>query len=73
MTSLQIKVTILEATVNTAVKHGSEAWALQRADEDLLDVFQGNCLWIVLVTRLTDHISNSKLYEKCGSIRFLGL
>ena len=46
----------------------SEAWALRIADEDLLDVFQSNCLRIVLGIRLTDRISNSWLYEKCGSI-----
>jgi hypothetical protein len=34
----------------------------------LLDVFQRNCLRIVLGTRLTDRISNDRLYEKCGSI-----
>ena len=50
------------------VKYGSEAWALQKADENLLNVFQRNCLQIVLGTRLTDRISNSRLYEKCGSI-----
>ena len=33
-----------------------------------LDVFQRNCLWIVLGTWLTDHISNSRLYKKCGSL-----
>ena len=27
-----------------------------------------NCLRIVLSTRLTDRISNSRLYEKCGLI-----
>ena len=52
----------------TLVKYGSEAWALRKADENLLDVFQRNCLRIVLGTRLTDRISNSRLYEKCGSI-----
>ena len=52
----------------TVVKYGSEAWALRKADENLLDVFQGNCLRIILGTRLTDRISNSRLYEKCGSI-----
>ena len=52
----------------TVVKYGSEAWALRKADENLLDVFQRNCLRIVLGTRLTDRISNSRLYEKCGSI-----
>ena len=52
----------------TVVKYGSEAWALRKADENLLDVFQRNCLRIVLSTRLTDRISNSRLYEKCGSI-----
>ena len=52
----------------TVVKYGSEAWALREADDNLLDVFQRNCLRIVLGTRLTDRISNSRLYEKCGSI-----
>jgi hypothetical protein len=40
---------------------------IQKADEHLLDVFQRNCLRIVLGTRLTDRISNNRLYEKCGS------
>ena len=40
------------------VKFGSEAWALQKADEDLQDVFRKNCLRIVV----------GALYEKCGSI-----
>jgi hypothetical protein len=50
------------------VKYDSEAWALRKADEDLLDVFQRNCLRIVLGTRLTERISNSRLYKNCGSI-----
>ena len=45
---------------------------LRKADEDLLDVFQRNCQRIVLGTRLTDRISNSRLYEKCGSIPLSG-
>jgi hypothetical protein len=52
----------------TVVKYGSEAWALRKADEDLLDVFQRNCLRVVLGIQLTDRISNNRLYEKCGSI-----
>ena len=64
--SLQTKIRILEATVMTVVKYGSEAWALRTADEDLLDVFLRNCLRIVLGTRLTDRISNNRLNEKCG-------
>ena len=52
----------------TVVKYGSEAWALQKVDEALLDVFQRNYHQIFLGTRLTDRISNSRLYEKCGSI-----
>ena len=56
----------------TVVKYGSEAWVLRKADENLLDVFQRNCLRIVLGTRLTDRISNSRLYEKCGSIPLSG-
>ena len=52
----------------TVVKYGSEAWALQKAEEDLLNVFQRNCLRIVLGDRMNDRISNSRLYEKCGSI-----
>ena len=54
------------------VKYGFEAWALQKADENVLDVFQRNCLWIVLGTRLADRISNSRLYEKCASILLSG-
>ena len=66
--SLQTKIRILEATVITVVKHGSEAWALRKTDEDLLDVFQRNCLRIVLGIRLTDRISNSRLCRKCGPV-----
>ena len=40
----------------------------QKVDDNLLDVFHRNCLQIVLGTWLTDHISNSRLYKKCGSI-----
>ena len=32
------------------------------------NVFQRNCLRIVLGSQLTDRISNSRFYEKCGSI-----
>ena len=53
----------------TVVKCGSEAYMLRKADENLLDVFQRNCLRIVLGTRMTDRISNSRLYEKCASIQ----
>ena len=53
---------ILEATV---VKYGSETWVLRNMEEDLLDIFKRNCPRIVLDTRLTDHISNNKLYGKC--------
>jgi hypothetical protein len=52
----------------TVVKYGSEAWALRKADEDLLYGVQRNGLRIVLGTRLTDRISNNRLYEKYGSI-----
>ena len=52
----------------TVVKFGSEAWAVQKADENLLDVFQRNCLQTVLGTRLTASISNSRFYKKCSSI-----
>ena len=52
----------------TVVKYGSEAWALEKADENLLDVFQRNCLWIVWGTWLTDHVLNSRLYKKYGLI-----
>ena len=68
--SLQTKIRILEGTVMTVVKYGSEVCALRKTDEGLLDIFQRNCLRIVLVTRLNDRISNSSLYEKWGSILF---
>ena len=56
----------------TVVKYSTEAWALRKADENVLDVFQRNCLRIVLGSLLTDRISNSRLYEKCGSIPLSG-
>ena len=37
-------------------------------DDDILDVFQRNCLRNVLGTRLTDCISNIRLYKKCYSV-----
>ena len=70
--SLQTKIRILEATVMTVVKYGSEAWVLRKAGENLLDIFQRNCLRIVLGARMTDRISNCRLYEKCGSILLSG-
>ena len=45
-----------------------KAWVLRTTKEDFLDTSQGNCLRIVLGTRLTDFISNTRLYKKCGSI-----
>ncbi|XP_065564601.1 uncharacterized protein LOC136029945 [Artemia franciscana] len=56
----------------TLVKYGSETWELRKVDENLLDVLKRNCLRIVVGTRLTDRISNSRLYEKCGSIALSG-
>jgi len=44
--NLQTKIRILAATVIAVIKYGSEAWALRKADEDWLDVFQKNCLRI---------------------------
>ena len=52
------------------VNYCFEAWALRKADGDLRDIFERNCLRIFLCTRLTDRISNNRLYEKCGSIPF---
>ena len=48
---LQTKIRILYGTVISVVKCGSEAWALPKVDENLLDVFQRNCLRIVLIPR----------------------
>ena len=62
--SLQTNIRMLEATVMTVVKYGSEAWALRKVDENLLDVFHRNCLRIVLGIQLTDRISNSRFYKK---------
>ena len=66
--NLRTKIRILGTAVMRLVNYGFEAWALWKADEDLLDVFHGNYLRIVLGTRRTDRISNSRLCEKCGSI-----
>jgi len=60
--SLQTKIRVLEATKMTVVKYGSEVRALRKMKEDLLDLFQKYYLWIILVTWLSDHISNTNLY-----------
>ena len=54
--SLQTKIRILEATVMMVVKYGSEAWALRKANENLLDVFQRNVLRMMFsyVLRMKD-------------------
>ena len=48
------------------VKYGSEAWALRKADEDLLcfpEKLAADCSGYP-----ADRTSNSRLYAKCGSI-----
>ena len=62
-----INIRMLEGTVTTVVKYGSKVGVPRKVDEDLLDVFQRNCLRIVMGTRVTERISNSRLYEKCES------
>ena len=42
----EIRIGVLEATVIAVVKFGSEVYALRKTVEDLLDVFQRNCLRI---------------------------
>ena len=54
--------------VGTLPWYGSEAWTLWKTEEDLLDGFQRNCLWLVLGTRLTNRISNSRIHETYGSV-----
>ena len=70
---LQTKIRILEATVMTAVKYGSEAWTLRKADENLQHIFLRNCLRIVLGIRLTDRISTVGCTKNLVQSRFLGL
>ena len=70
--SVQTKIRRLEATLMTLIKHGSAAWALQNADENLLDVLKRNCLWIVLGIWLTDCISDIRLYEDWFNPTFHG-
>ena len=70
---MRTKIRILEGKLMTVVKYAFEACLLQKADEDLLVVFQRYRLRIVLGTQLTDRISNSRLYENLVQSRFLGL
>ena len=67
-TYLRTKIRIFEATLMTVVKFGSDAWAIGKTEEDLLDVCQKSCLRNGLGSWLSDRISNSRLYEKCRSI-----
>jgi len=58
----------LEVIINSEVKYGSETCLLQKIEGDFLNIFQRNCLEIVLGFHLTDRVSNNKLFKKCGSI-----
>lgn len=64
---LRTKLRIFEATVISVVRYGSETWALRRKEEDILDVFQRNCLRTILGIRRRDNVSNETLYERSGS------
>ena len=67
--SRRTKIGILKAIVMTVVmKHGR----CVKRRKDLPDVFQRNYQQIVLCTRLTDRISNSRMYGKCSSISLCG-
>ena len=71
--SLQTKIRILEVAVMTVVKYGSETWALRKADDDLPDFYQRNCLRIVLGTRLTDRFQTIGYTKNVVQYRSLGL
>ena len=58
---------------NKPALHTVQSKTLQTADENLLDVFQRNCLRIVLGTRLTHRISNSSCTKNVVQSPFLGL
>ena len=49
---IRTKIKILEAIARTVVKYGSETWALRKTEENILDVFQGNSLKLILETCL---------------------
>jgi hypothetical protein len=55
--SLRTKIRIVEPTVMIMVKLCSETGALQKAEDDILNFSEKNCLKIVLGTRLTDCMS----------------
>ena len=61
--SLRTTIRILEVAGMTVVTYGygSEAWMFWGTEEDLLRCLPGNLLRIILSSRLTDHISNSKM------------
>ena len=61
MISLETKIRILVVTVMAAVELYFEAKKLRKIDEDLLDVFQRNCLRIVFGNWLTGGVTNSKM------------
>ena len=68
--SLRINIRTLEAAVMTVIKYSRETWVLRKTQEGLLNVFQTNCLFIPLGSRLIDLTSNSKLNEKCSYASF---
>ena len=42
------EIKILEATIVIVVKYGSKAWVFQKPEKDLLKLFHGQCLRMVL-------------------------
>ena len=63
--SLRAMIIMLEATVMTVAKYRFEAWGLRKEEEGCAQSFPEKSPADFLGTRLTDHISNSKLYEEC--------
>lgn len=64
--SLRTKVCVYKAVVLTTLLYGSESWTVYRNHIQKLDVFHKNCLRTICGVTLSNRMSNSDLFMRCG-------
>lgn len=64
---LRTRVQVYNCMVLSVLLYGSEAWALTAAQLETLEVFHRSRLRLLLGVRLSDRLSNTALYARCGS------
>ncbi|BHF62381.1 hypothetical protein SprV_0200536300 [Sparganum proliferum] len=66
--SIATKIRVYRASVRSVLLYGCECWALRVEDERKLEVFDHNCLRIILRVKFTDFVSNETVRARCDNI-----